>query len=387
MFLSEKEREETIWACRFCPMCQVADRVGSIVRRESYTPRGRGAILFALDRGLLEWDDTVADIMYTTLNDGLIQAWCVGRYDHEELILDARARLFERGLAPEGVAFFLNNLRSARGAGKEPTRILREADVKIHPGAEVLLFGGCAVRESQTALVAAGMLFNMASLPFQVIPEEPCCGWPFYQLGDREGARMSSVRIAQAIRDSGAKTVVVLDGDCYRMLLTRNARFGGDLGGVHVRHITSFLDNWIASGNVRVTRALSETITYHDPCALARYCEELEAPRRILASISGGRLKEMANHGRMANCCGAGGMLAVHRPDLAREVAKLRIEEAHETGARILAVGCPRCESSLENANQRCRSNSMRIANLVTLVAEAAGLEVHKISQDCFNCE
>ncbi len=170
MFLSEKEREETIWACRFCPMCQVADRVGSIVRRESYTPRGRGAILFALDRGLLEWDDTVADIMYTTLNDGLIQAWCVGRYDHEELILDARARLFERGLAPEGVAFFLNNLRSARGAGKEPTRILREADVKIHPGAEVLLFGGCAVRESQTALVAAGMLFNMASLPFQVIP-------------------------------------------------------------------------------------------------------------------------------------------------------------------------------------------------------------------------
>ena len=39
MFLSEKEREETIWACRFCMMCHCADRVGQVVRRESYTPR------------------------------------------------------------------------------------------------------------------------------------------------------------------------------------------------------------------------------------------------------------------------------------------------------------------------------------------------------------
>ena len=100
MFLTEKEREETIWACRFCMMCHVADRVGQVVRRESYTPRGRGAIIYAVDKGLLSADEGVADIMYTSLNDRLIREWCVGHYDHEELVIDERARLFSGGLAP-----------------------------------------------------------------------------------------------------------------------------------------------------------------------------------------------------------------------------------------------------------------------------------------------
>ena len=72
MFLSEKERAETIWACRFCMMCHCVDRVARVVHRESYTPRGRGAIIFALENGLLEYDEGVADIMYTTLNDRLL---------------------------------------------------------------------------------------------------------------------------------------------------------------------------------------------------------------------------------------------------------------------------------------------------------------------------
>ncbi len=83
MFLSKEERAETIKACRFCPMCHIADRTAQLVRRESYTPRGRAAILAAIEAGFLEWDETVADIMYTTLNDGLIQEWCVGNYDYE----------------------------------------------------------------------------------------------------------------------------------------------------------------------------------------------------------------------------------------------------------------------------------------------------------------
>jgi Fe-S oxidoreductase len=69
MFLSDKERTETIRACRYCPMCQHADRVASLVRKESYTPRGRGAVL--LPRRGFFLDESVADILYTTVNDGL----------------------------------------------------------------------------------------------------------------------------------------------------------------------------------------------------------------------------------------------------------------------------------------------------------------------------
>ncbi len=375
MFLNEKERAETVWACRYCPMCHVADRVARLVCRESYTPRGRGAILSAIDQGLLDWDETVAAIMYTTLNDGLLQQWCVGNYDHEELVLDARAKIYERGLAPETAVKFIERLRSEKNAGSRPEEILSRQGVNTEPDAEVLLFGGCGTRGPESsALVEIGKIFNLVGEGFKVLAEEPCCGWPLYQLGDLEGAKEFSVVVAGRIRASGASTVVVLDADCYRMLLTRNGRFGGDLKGIKVISAISLLAEWITSGRIKVENKICAPVTFHDPCALARYCEDADSPRKILAAILDEDLKEMDSTKKLANCCGAGGMLAVNRPDLARAVALLRLEEARATGASILATGCPRCTNTLTQSINQKGQNGLQIVNLVRLVALAAGL-------------
>jgi len=375
MFLSEQERAETIGACRFCPMCNIADRIAQLVRRESYTPRGRGAILLAIDLGLLQWDEAVADIMYTTLNDGLLQTWCVGNYDHEELILDARAKIFQQGLAPEAVSKHIEGLRASEGRSSNPEALLSKENVTTNKKADILLFCGCEARESQTAtIVAMGKLFNHAGIKFQVLSAEPCCGWPLYQLGDLEGAREFSVRTADEVRASGASTVAVLDSDCYRMLSTRNARFGGDLKGIKIIPVMDLLAEWIESGRVKITKTISDPTTYHDPCVLARYCEDIDSPRKILSSILDGELKEMDTNRKMANCCGAGGMLPVHRPDLSHEVALLRLGEARATGASILVTGCPRCDGHFARALASRGQDGLRITNLVKLVAQAAGL-------------
>ncbi|MCK7504832.1 MAG: hypothetical protein MZV70_12580 [Desulfobacterales bacterium] len=86
-------------------------------RQESYTPRGRGAILEACEKRVIELDSTVAEIFYTTLNDGLIREWCVSHYDHEELVVDTRARLFEAGLAPEEVYRYTAELARGQRTG------------------------------------------------------------------------------------------------------------------------------------------------------------------------------------------------------------------------------------------------------------------------------
>lgn len=377
MFLSDKERTETIWACRFCIMCHVADRVASLVRRESYTPRGRGAILFAIDRGLLELDDAVADIMYTTLNDGSLREWCVGNYDHEDLVLDARAKIFQRGLAPERVLEFVKGLLASQGRGTNLKDILSKAGVNTESGAEILLFCGCSPGESQTAtIVAMGKLFNQADCRFQVLSNEPCCGWPLYQLGDLEGAGEFSINVAEKIKASGAIAVAVLEADCYRMLLTRNARFGGDLKGIRIVHVTSLLADWIEEGRIKVTKKISDSVTYHDPCALARYCEDMDSPRKIFSAVLDRELKEMDENRKHANCCGAGGMLEVHRPDLTNQIALSRLEEARRTGASILATACLRCDATFKKAiNSRKNENGLRIMNLVDLVALAAGID------------
>ena len=373
MFLSDKERAETIWACRYCPMCQHADRVARLVRKESYSPRGRGAILFALEKGLLSLDESVADIMYTTTNDGLLQEWCVGNYDHEELILDTRARLFEKGLAPKEVVAFVRTLHDGPG-GQEPAEILSQAGITTKPGSDILLFAGCSARETgHSTLISMGRLFNRAGIPFQVLKKEPCCGWPFYQLGDLDGARNFSVTAANAIRESGASTVVLLDADCYRMLLTRNSRLGGDLKGVRIVHALKTLSEWLEKGKIRIEKRLTEAVTYHDPCSLARYCEDLDSPRKILTALFEGGVREMATHKRLANCCGEGGMLSVYRPDLAKGVSLLRIEEAKETGASILATGCPRCQAAFARAMGSADTKDFRAVHLIDLVASAVG--------------
>ena len=375
MFLSEKERDETIWACRFCMMCHCADRVGQVVRRESYTPRGRGAIIFALNEGLLVYDEGVADIMYTTLNDRMLQHWCVGNYDHEELVIDTRARIFEKGLAPEEVIAYTRNLRKNPVQGGDPVQILSDAGVMLDPKADTLLFCGRTARDSQRAtLIAAGKLLNRAGRAFNVIADEPSSGWALYQLGDFEGARQLSALVAEKFRDSNVKTVISLDSDSYRMLMGRTTRFGGDIKGIKIVHINAVVADWLKNKQLTVARKISAATTYHDPCVLARFFEDVDSPRFILSQILDRGLKEMATSGKDANCCGAGGMLAVHRADVSESVAVMRLDEARETGAGILASGCPRCDETFKKAIAARDIDDLKVANLVELVAEAVGI-------------
>lgn len=373
MFLTSQERNETIWACRFCMMCHVADRAASIVRRESYYPRGRAAILWGLEQGFLEWNEEIADIMYTTLNDGLLEKWCVGNYNHEELVVDTRARLFEKGLTPEEVRRFVERLHADHEPGPSASDILSQAGVETDPDAEVLLFCGCTARSRQAETVRnMGRLFNRAGVRFKVLDQEPCCGWPLYQVGDFTGAGEFSVRIARMIKDANVSQVVVLDADCFRMFTTRTRSFGGDIAGVLFHHVTQVLDNWLTEGNLKVAKKISGAVTYHDPCALARYCEELEAPRSVLSAILEEDLREMDTHGKMANCCGAGGFLPVFKPELSRETASLRLREAEETGAALMVTACTRCDEALGNAQSNdSAGGKLAIRNLVDLVARA----------------
>ncbi|MBT8366493.1 MAG: (Fe-S)-binding protein [Deltaproteobacteria bacterium] len=375
MFLSEKERDETVWACRFCMMCHCADRVGQVVRRESYTPRGRGAIIFALDEGLLDYDEGVADIMYTTLNDRMLQHWCMGNYDHEELVIDTRARLFEKGLAPEEVIAYVKNLRKKPVQGGDPVKILSDAGVTLDSDSDTLLFCGSAARNSQQAtLIAAGKLFNQGGKSFKVLADEPSSGWALYQLGDFEGTKQLSTLLAEKIRNSKVSTVVALDADSYRMLMGRTTRFGGDIKGIKILHVNAVMAGWLKDNQISVAEKIPDVATYHDPCVLARFFEDVESPRYILSQILDDDLKEMATNKKLANCCGAGGMLAVHRTDVSEDVAVMRIDEAKETGASLLVSGCPRCDETFKGAMAARDIEDIRVVNLVELVADAAGL-------------
>ena len=109
-----------------------------------------------------------------------------------------------------------------------------------------------------------------------MLADEPSSGWALYQLGDFEGAKQLSVRLAEKIQASKVSTVIALDADSYRMLMGRTTRFGGDIKGIKLLHINAVMADWLKDKQISVNHSISEAATYHDPCVLARDFEDID---------------------------------------------------------------------------------------------------------------
>jgi Fe-S oxidoreductase len=373
MFLTDEERKLTIQGCRFCPMCYHADTVAGITCKETHSPRGRGLVLFGLENGILKWDDpVVADVLYKSFTDGLPQEWCAGHYDADELVIDARHRLVEKGLAPEEVGQAAAQIMTAGspypGTASAMDKLLGESGAAITPGAKLLVFAGCAARSLYPASLRSFLkILKAKGVPFNLLDPEPCCGMPLYQLGDFANAARQAKTVSQRIADAGAKEVVLLDPDCFRMLTTRFARFGAPLpGGLQVHHVSEWLCRRIEKEKWPLKKQEAR-YTYHDPSSLARFTGIHEPPRSVLRSIFGQEPMEMQRNRGKALCCGEGGGMLLTNPEIVREAASRRYEQARTTGADLLITASPACAGLLANV----QTGAPQVRDLVEVVAEA----------------
>jgi len=373
MFLTDEERKLTIQGCRFCPMCFHADTVAGITCRETCSPRGRALGLFALEHGVLKWDDpAVADVLYKSFTDGLPQEWCAGHYDHDELIIDARHRLVEKGLAPEEVKRVASRILETGSPYSDTVKadgdVLKESITSTTSGADLLVFSGCAARSLYpSSLRSFVKILKAKGIPFQLLNPEPCCGMPLYQLGDFTHAAQQAKDVSQRIAASGAREVVCLDADCFRMLTTRFARFGAQLpDGLRISHVCEWLSRMIVEEKWTFEKR-SERITYHDPCSLARFTRVHEPPRAVLASLFAQKPLEMFGNCGKAFCCGEGGGMFLTNPEIVREAARRRFEQARNTGAELLVTSSPACAALLSEA----RTDGPVVRDLVEIVEES----------------
>ena len=117
-------------------------------------------------------------------------------------------------------------------------------------------------------------------------------------------------------------------------------------------HYTQLLCHLIKEGRLRFSKGLNAKVTYHDPCFLGRHNREYQAPRDILSAIPGVELLEMERNRENAFCCGggSGNFYVDFFGGGENSPARIRIREAYETGAHILAVACPACMTMLNEA-------------------------------------
>jgi Fe-S oxidoreductase len=79
----------------------------------------------------------------------------------------------------------------------------------------------------------------------------------------------------------------------------------------------------------------------------------------------------MPRHGTQSFCCGAGGAQMWKEEEHGKErVSANRFNEALQTGAQTLAVGCPFCMTMLNDARKDANSE-MQVLDIAEIVAAA----------------
>jgi Fe-S oxidoreductase len=136
------------------------------------------------------------------------------------------------------------------------------------------------------------------------------------------------------------KKVLVSSPHCYHTFKNEYPELGGDF---EVIHYTQYLAQLIDEGRLKPTKEIHKRVAYHDPCYLGRHNKIYDEPRRVLESIPGLELIEFLDSREDSLCCGGGGGRIWLETKKGERFSDLRVEQAIDIGADVLAIACPYC--------------------------------------------
>ena len=302
---------------------------------------------------------------------------CPMMIEHVDAIVSLRRyQTLELGALPDKAAEPLADLRGAGTVSGRPlaarTDVAAGIDLPLiatRGHVDILLWlgeGAYDLRYGRT-LRALLQLLHVAKVDFAVLgADERDTGDLARRLGDE--ATFQSLARANIATLSRYRFSRILTSDPHVLHALRNEypAFGGYY---EVVHHTAFLLELIEQGRIMPGRLADRTVTYHDPCYLARYNGETDAPRALLDRIGVTRV-EMARSGRRAMCCGGGGGAPFSDIPGERRIPDIRMGHVAETGAGIVAVACPTCTAMLEGVTDKT-AEVKDIAELLLAAVEA----------------
>ncbi len=306
-------------------------------------------------------------------------------------IVDARRYLvMEEADFPEGMMDMMNSLEQRKHpfAGTQFSRVdwTEGLDIDVmadmdDPGeAEVLMWVGCGgalVERNRNTVRATAKLLKKAGVKFAILGrEESCSGDPARRVGNEFLFEMLAKGNVETLERYGVRKVVTSCPHCFNSFKNEYPQFGASY---EVYHHTQFLDQLVGSGQLQANDSgaganSGETITFHDPCYLGRHNGEYDAPRNLLAKLGGARQVEMQRSRNQSFCCGGGGGMAFVDEPPDQRVNQERAQEAVDTGADVVAVGCPFCATMLDDGvNARRGDRDVKVKDVAELLWDAVG--------------
>jgi len=430
MQLNEEEYQTMIKRCLRCSICKWIPQVQiksqkyatacpaiDLYNFHPYSGGGKIILALALEMGRIKPSEDLRDIVYKCTECGNCAIACkfLGTLEPLEIIMRLREKLVKTGCGPMPTQVeYIQAVRDFNNPYKEPHTNRTDwlpKDIKIDRNAKVLYYIGCtsSYRRKEMA-IAAARIMNEAGIPFNILQdEEYCCGSPILRTGELDTFKQVLNRNLDVIESKGIETIVFSCAGCYDTFkvdypLYRSYNF-------EVLHTVEFFEKLLENEKLRLTEKIPIKVTYHDPCHLGRNAERYEewegdvvhimplitmdippkpkrtgkrgiydAPRNILKKIPGLKLVEMERIREYAYCCGAGGGVKSAFPEMALNTAKIRIEEAEDTGAEVIVSACPFCSTNLQDGINS-RGSNLKYYDISELLLMAMGLEPEKLEQ------
>jgi Fe-S oxidoreductase len=389
------------------PVCPTWD----YYRHEAYTAYGRALLARDLADGLqLDPEDPrMREVVYTCLLCTGCQEICFSRnrvplmrafmdlprevWDLHGILLATRKWLFDRfgwSVVPEGLRELARRLLETGTATGELRSAATQwveatgsdvADVSRGGRADVLLLlDGRAPydRRLWPSLAAAVRLLRAAGLTVGTLgSREIATGLAVLAAGnvrDYLALNRDAIRqVADAAGQSGAQHVVTVDDTGYQAWTAPAKHYGlAEEVPFPVHHIVPFLHTLVSQGRLALVRPVDAEAVLLDGCHLGRYCKVLDAPREILASVPGLRLREAHFRREYLYCCGAAAGVPEAYPDQAGWWGRKRLAQAREVLAegRTVITTSLLCGAHLRRVAEDS-GGELVVRDLVEVVAEA----------------
>lgn len=237
----------------------------------------------------------------------------------------------------------------------QPTRPLRQVLPEITPAKgesrhTVGFFLGCA-QSLMFAEESAATVRVLARNGCTVITpkDTTCCGMPAAGYGRMDLVKEHARTNIALFENSGLELIVTDCATCgsklkeYGEIMADEPEWAERAAAfsAKVRDVSEFL---MSIPLEKPRGRIKARVTYHDPCHLRRAQDVWQQPRDLLQLIDGIDYVELPEADW---CCGSAGSQLITHYETSLKVLDRKMENLADTGAEMIASGCPGCQMQL----------------------------------------
>jgi len=116
--------------------------------------------------------------------------------------------------------------------------------------------------------------------------------------------------------------------------------------------ILELVNRYLTEGRIKLDKSSIEgTVTYHDPCQIARNSGVYEAPRNVIRAFTDSFVEMIPNRSENWCCGGGGGLVIAQEPEFRMMTSRVKADQIRAAGADILATACEMCLAQLKDLN------------------------------------